>query len=162
MPWLTPVFYSNYKNVVNPSCTGSIIGKYHVLTAAHCNSLEWIATGAHKASEVMSFNKIVKFQYLRNGEVYDIKTAPDREEETKKWGFCRNNPYSLKCPPGIDIAVITLEDEIGFKPSFIEKAKLASPCESCCPLCTENCDVDFIAAGWGHDPSDPGTRIFFI
>ena len=159
MPWLTPIFDSSKMMSL---CTGAVIGKYHVLTAAHCNNLEWVATGAHKASEAVWFNKIVNFHYLRNGEIYDIKTAPDREEEKRKWDRCRYIPDPSKCPPGIDIAVITLEDEIGFSFEFIEKAKLASPCESCCPLCSKNCSFDFTAAGWGDDPSDPGTKVFFL
>ena len=158
MPWLVPIFDSSK---TESRCTGSIIGKYHVLTSAHCNYLDWVATeGAHKTSEIESFNEIVKFQYLWGEEAYDIKSAPDREEHKMYWARCKNLKPSDCCIDIIDIAVITLKDEIQFKPGLVEKAKLAPLSNIGCPHCRPDCSFFFTVACWDTDPADPGNSLF--
>jgi len=142
MPWLVQI---------SSGCTGAIIGKRHVLTAAHC----WdglgmaVAVGAHDLKELGKVGKEVK------AEKFEVFT----DKGPVEWPLVK---YDLEAEVADrDIAVITLAEDVLNDDSLkVEKANLGAPSDTDCRDCSGTCNSTFDAAGWGKDPINPETRSF--
>ena len=145
MPWLVYIEYD--KEDGRYMCTGSIIGKRHVLTAAHC----WdglgmaVAVGAHDLKELGKVGKEVK------AEKFEVFT----DKGPVEWPLVK---YDLEAEVADrDIAVITLAEDVLNDDSLkVEKANLGAPSDTDCRDCSGTCNSTFDAAGWGKDPINPG------
>ena len=141
MPWLVSILHSHEQ-----FCTGSIIGKRHVLTAAHCNGMEMsVAVGAHDLKELGKVGKEVK------AEKFEVFT----DKGPVEWPLVK---YDLEAEVADrDIAVITLAEDVLNDDSLkVEKANLGAPSDTDCRDCTGTCNGIFDASGWGSDPISPG------
>ena len=140
MPWLTKIL------IPGSGCTGSIIGKRHILTAGHCGIVRGsksthVGVGAHDLKGIGQVGKkirIKKFEVFTNSGPLDV--------------HARNGPYD------IDVVVITLDEDIPLDryPLSMKKAKLGSTSDTACAKCTSSCSMVLDASGWGDDPSDRG------
>ena len=139
MPWLVAILHSHEQ-----FCTGSIIGKRHVLTAAHCNGMEMsVAVGAHDLNELGEVGKEVKV------EKFEVFTDEGPKELSS---FDWYEDYADR-----DIAIITLAEDVLNDDSLkVEKAMLGAPSDTDCRDCTGTCNGIFDASGWGSDPISPG------
>merc|ERR1712136_89869 len=125
MPWLVSIMFKGAN-----WCTGSIIGKRHVLTAAHCYGPEVynkmsVAVGAHDLNELGKVGKEVKIEKLEVFTDEGPKELSLEEFEYPKYDR--------------DIAIITLAEDV---------------------LSDESLRVEQAALGWGQDPINPKTQSF--
>jgi len=143
MPWLVSILHSHEQ-----FCTGSIIGKRHVLTAAHCNGMEMsVAVGAHDLNELGEVGKEVKVEKF---EVF----SDEGPKELSSFDWYED--YADR-----DIAIITLAEDVLNDDSLkVEKAMLGAPSDTDCRDCTGTCNGIFDASGWGSDPISPETASF--
>ena len=84
MPWLVSIMYNGTN-----WCTGSIIGKRHVLTAAHCYGPDnlSVAVGAHDLNELGKVGKEVKlekFEVFTNEGPKELSLEEFEQESLKK------------------------------------------------------------------------------
>jgi len=146
MPWLVYIEYD--KEDGRYMCTGSIIGKRHVLTAAHCYGTKMtVAVGAHDLNELGKVGRRVKAEKF---EVFS-------DEGPKEMSL-----VNLEYPKyDRDIAIITLAEDVLNDDSLrVEKALLGEPSTTDCRDCTGICSGTLDASGWGSDPINPQTESF--
>jgi len=143
MPWLVRICSGG-------CCSGSIIGKRHVLTAAHCYGMDMtVAVGAHNLNDLGEVGKEVKVEKF---EVFSDEGP--RELSLEDYVLWRD--YGDR-----DIAVITLaEDVLSDRNLKVEKAMLGAPSDTDCQDCSGTCNSTFDASGWGKDPIHPETKPF--
>merc|ERR1712126_678130 len=147
MPWLVSIMFKGAN-----WCTGSIIGRRHVLTAAHCygpadfNKIS-VAVGAHDLNELGKVGKDVKIEKFEVFTNEGPKELSLEEFEYPKYDR--------------DIAIITLaEDVLSDESLRVEQAALGWPSNTDCWDCTGTCSGTFDASGWGQDPINPKTQSF--
>ena len=124
----------------------SIIGKRHVLTAAHCHgNYMTVDVGAHDLRELGKVGKNVKVEKF---EVFSDEGPKELSLEGSDWW----KDYADR-----DIAVITLAEDVLSDDSLkVEKAMLGPPKDTDCQDCSGTCSATFDASGWGSDPIHPG------
>jgi len=146
MPWLVYIEYD--KEDGRYMCTGSIIGKRHVLTAAHCYGMKMtVAVGAHDLMELGEVGKEV------NAEKFEVfNDEGPKELSLAKLEYSKYDR---------DIAIITLAENVLNDDSLqTKKAILGAPSDTDCRDCTGACNGTFDASGWGIDPINPQTQSF--
>ena len=142
---------------VSGVCTGSILGKRHILSAAHC------------FAAVQNYNNY-KFFYVGTHHKLDRSTG-QRLQRNSIVGVTKNG-YPVEFPLHyfyqfdrnlIDIAIIILDSEICFTEN-IKKVRLENPKDASdnCLECSGDCDPSkiFKVYGWGNH--ELGIRHFFI
>ena len=136
---------------VSGACTGSILGKRHILSVAHCfidglvidayNKRKYFYVGTHQKQDSSTGQRLERSSIVgitKDGHPVDfpINTAL----------------YSLDTNL-IDIALITFDTDIAFTEN-IKKVRLEDPKDPYddCRLCSGDCDPSniFKAYGWGR------------
>ena len=145
MPWLVTILHNH-----DSQCTGSIIGKRHVLTAAHCHGMKMsVAVGAHDLNELGKVGKEVEVEKF---EVFS-------DDGPKEMSLVK--PDWWKYYADRDIAIITLaEDVLNHESLKVEKVILGAPSDIDCRDCSGTCNGTFDASGWGTDPINPRNFYF--
>lgn len=116
------------KTCTDPSCGGTLISAYHVITAAHCIP-----------SDTDTFVKDYK---IRLGE-HDIRTNETDEQDIDIAAVYRHASYGVTAPHDSDIAVIKLASPATFSSSVG-------------PACLQSNNIDFppdtecVITGWGR------------
>ena len=145
MPWLVEILVGDY---VWGVCTGSIIGKKHVLTAGHCFhwgdlAITHVAVGAHDLRELGTVEekiRIEKFEFFTDDGPQECPLIDGQDD----------------CYYDRDIAVITLvKDVLQSNNPYIGKARLGIPSDTDCLDCRGSCRGTFDASGWGIDTINP-------
>jgi len=143
MPWLVAILHNHKRE-----CSGSIIGKRHVLTAAHCYGMKMsVAVGAHNLNELGKVGKEVNVEKF---EVISDEGPKELSVEKFDW-YAIEHIFTNR-----DIAIITLpEDVLNDHTLKVEKAMFGATSDTDCRDCSGTCNGTFDASGWGHDPIDP-------
>lgn len=140
-PWLVALNYPDSGWFPGGSyCTGALIGKDSVLTAAHCCPCTRAAVGAHDLKDWApnEWKKIIDFVEYRFPKNHPMRQNSPIEEENG-------------CFFDLDVAIARLQEPIAFwGNSRVQQAKLASPGTDCFEIVLQ-------VAGWGLT-GDRGTE----
>ena len=129
-PWLVALFRGNKYY----ACTGALIGRYSVLTAAHCCMVSKAALGAHCYDEIRleEMTPIVSFQ----AHLFEY-------DYLKEFSPIGKDSY---CTFDLDVGIAKLEWAANIDNPSIKMAKIAAPNVGC-----PNQGLDI--AGWGKTKS---------
>ena len=149
MPWLVALLTEDGYH----SCTGSIIGKRHILTAAHCGSHTSVAVGAHDLTKLGRIGKKVAIEKF---DVYNENFGACQCACTSG-NECRLTGDTDACCYHRDIAIATLaQDVLNDNDIITEKAILGPTSETDCLNCEGTCAGLYDASGFGSDAINPG------
>ena len=129
-PWLVALFMEHKYF----ACTGTLIGRSSVITAAHCCKVTKAAVGAHCYDDI-------KIEEMTS--IVDFKVHLFQDEHLKKF-----SPISKdsQCSYDLDVGMAKLESHVNLEAPRIKLAKLAIPITGC-----PNYGLDI--AGWGKTKS---------
>ena len=129
-PWLVALFRGNKYF----TCTGTLIGRSSIITAAHCCMVTKAALGAH------CYDKI-KMEDMES--VADFKSHLFNDEYLSKFSPISKDNY---CHYDLDVGIAKLQRPVNLQNPNIRIAKLAEPNFGC-----PNHGLDI--AGWGKTKS---------
>ena len=136
-PWLVALFRKHIKKF---TCTGSLIGKTSVLTAAHCCIVQKAALGAHCYDEI----DLEEMTSIRR-----FKTFMFEDGELAKYSPISRNA----CKFDLDVGIAQLENPANLGNPNIQIGRLADPEIGCSKITLD-------IAGWGKTKRKLKTSCF--
>ena len=155
---------------ISGGCTGTIIGKWHIMSAAHCfdgrryssRNRSWIFTNDWEDNKFFWVGTHEKMKIVSGKDPHGQKLERDTGWTVMIWNktiiefplFCKVGcKFSLRPideEVTLDVAVLKTKTEIMFFSGHVAKAKLDPPSLNC-QTCLDDCDssITFKGIGWG-------------